>query len=165
MRLLLLFSLLCLLAPSLQGQRILLIEKRNSAQTRKLFIGDYIQYQLAGEEAWQEGEIRDLRYDLQLIVLDDRYVDISKVGMLRWQPGWAQPIGISLLTFGVSWSGFAFIGTLTDGDPNTRYRWSDLGVTLTSAGLGLLIPTLFGNRRLRLGDRGRHRLRIVDITF
>ena len=163
MRLLLLFSLLFFMLPALSGQRILLLEKRNSPQTRKLFIGDYIQYQLAGEEDWYEGEIRDLRYDLQLIVLDDRYVPIDKIDMLRWRQGWAQPLGISLITFGVSWSGFAFIGTLTDGNPDTHYRWSDLGVTLTSAGLGFLLPTLFGNRRMRLGDR--RRLRIVDITF
>lgn len=163
MRPLLLLCFCCLLAPALRGQRILLIEKQNSARTQKLFEGDYIQYRLAGDQQWYAGAIRELRPDVQLIAFDDRYVDLSNMTMLRRDRGWARPLGITLGTFGVAWSAFAAIGTATDGNPDTNYRWSDLAVTGTSLGLGLLIPTLFGARKIRLGDR--HRLRIIDISF
>ncbi len=164
MRILLLF-LLCSTSLSLFSQRVLLIEKRNKAQTEKYFQGDYIQYKLYDEDIWQEGEIYDLRDDTQMIVFRDRYVPLDKIQMMRQNKPWARNIGYMLMTFGVSWSGIALIGTATDGDPSTNYRWSDAAVTGISVGTGLLLPVLFGTRKLRFGEGQKLRLRVLDINF
>lgn len=161
-----LYLLLCLgLLPTLTAQRVLLIEKLNSAQTTKLYSGDYIQYRLMGEKEWYGERIYDLRDDTQALVFPDRYVQLSEIAMLRQGKPWAKNIGLLLVTFGVSWSGIALLGTATDGDPDTGYRSGDALVTGISVGTGVLLPALFGTRRLRFGEEQRWRLRIVDISF
>lgn len=161
-----LYLFVCFLTLStLSAQRVLLIEKLNSAKTTKLYVGDYIQYQLVGEKDWYGERIYDLRDDTQALVFPDRYVAIEDIAMLRQGKPWARNIGMMLVTFGVSWSGFALLGTATDGDPETGYRSSDAIVTGVAAGTGLLLPVLFGTRRLRFGEGHRLRLRILDISF
>ncbi|MGH1434145.1 MAG: hypothetical protein ACRBG0_06760 [Lewinella sp.] len=161
-----LYLFVCFLTVStLSAQRVLLIEKLNSAHTTKLYVGDYIQYQLVGEKDWYGERIYDLRDDTQALVFPDRYVAIEDIAMLRQGKPWARNIGMMLITFGVSWSGFALLGTATDGDPETGYRSSDAIVTGVAAGTGLLLPVLFGTRRLRFGEGHRLRLRILDISF
>ena len=164
MRIFLLFPLL-LMTANLLGQRVLLIEKNNSARTTKIYAGDYIQYRVVGEEDWFSAQIYELRDDVQAVVFTDRYVPISDISMMRQGRPWARNIGYMLMTFGAAWSGFAALGTLTDGDPDTNYRWSDAAVTGISVGTGLLLPALFGSRRLRFGENQSLRLRIVDISF
>jgi hypothetical protein len=165
LRLFLCFTLFSCLNWCLSAQRVILVEKRNSPRTQKIFAGDYIQYRLIDDEQWYTGQIEELRPDQQLIGFEDRYVAISGIRqMRRGRPG-AQRLGIMLGTFGVAWSGFAAIGTATDGDPDTRYQWSDAAVTGIAGGLGLLLPALFGNQKTRVGPDQRRRLRIVDISF
>lgn len=146
------------------AQRVLLIERLNSAQTEKLFAGSYIEYRLVDEEGWRESQIYELREDQQLIVLADRYLQLDQIEMMRFRRPWTGAIGAMFLTFGASWSGFAAIGTATDGDPDTRYRGSDAIVTGISMGIGLIILQ-FGKRKLRFGEGKRNRLRILDISF
>lgn len=162
-QLLLGFFLLCFCA--LPAQRILLIEKANSPQTTKLYVGDYIQYRVAGDKDWYGDRLYDLREDVQALVFPDRYVPIADIRTIRQGRAWAKNIGLLLVTFGLSWSGFAAVGTATDGDPDTNYRWSDAAVTGVSVGTGLLLPVVFGTRKLRFGENERLRLRIIDISF
>lgn len=164
MRIFILFSL-SLIVFNLSAQRVLLIEKNNSPRTTKIYTGDYIQYRLTGEKDWFGDHIYELRDDVQALVFPDRYVSIADIDRMREGRPWARNIGLMLMTFGASWSGFAAIGTLTDGDPDTNYRWSDAAVTGISVGTGLLLPALFGSRRLRFGENSNLRLRIVDISF
>lgn len=146
------------------AQRVLLVERLNSAQTEKLFSGNYIQYRLVGEEGWRESEIYDLREDQQLIVLADRYLKLDEIERMRFRRPWATALGAVFLTFGVSWSGFAAIGYSVDGDPETNYGRGDAIVTGASLGLGLIMLKL-SNRNVRFGKGKRNRLRIVDISF
>lgn len=157
--------ILFLFSLALPAQRVLLIEKLNSPQTTKLYTGSYIQYRLIDDKSWYGDRIYDLRDDTQALVFPDRFVPIAEIEMLRQGKPWARNIGLMLVTFGLSWSGFAAIGTATDGNPDTGYRWSDAAVTGISVGTGLLLPALFGTRRLRLGEGHKLRLRIVDISF
>lgn len=161
------FYLLLLLALtfSLKAQRVLLIEKPNSALTTKLYSGNYIEYRLEGEDTWYGEHIYDLREDTQALVFPSHYVPISEITMMRQRRPVARALGLTLLTFGISWSGFAAIGTATDGNPDTRYEASDAIVTGIAAGSGLLLPALFGTRRMRFGEGERFRLRILDISF
>ncbi|MEL6660791.1 MAG: hypothetical protein AAFN81_33570 [Bacteroidota bacterium] len=157
--------LLFLISWNLQAQRVLLIEKLNSAQTTKLYAGSYIQYRIVGDDSWYGEHIYDLRDDTQSLVFPNHYVPISEITMLRQRRPAVQGLGITLITFGLSWSGYAAIGTATDNDPNTNYRTSDAIVTAVASGTGLLLPALFGTKRMRFGEGERLRLRIIDITF
>ena len=157
--------LFLLLFSSVQAQRVLLIEKPNSAQTMKLYAGSYIQYRVVGDDTWYGEHIYDLRDDTQAVVFPDRYLPIADIAMMRQRRPVARALGLTLLTFGLSWSGFAAIGTATDGDPETNYQVSDAVVTGIAAGSGLLLPALFGTRRMRFGEGQRFRLRIIDISF
>ncbi|MEL6837346.1 MAG: hypothetical protein AAFP77_30345 [Bacteroidota bacterium] len=157
--------LLFLISWNLQAQRVLLIEKLNSAQTTKLYAGSYIQYRIVGDDSWYGEHIYDLRDDTQALVFPNHYVPISEITMLRQRRPAVQGLGITLITFGLAWSGYAAIGTATDNDPNTNYRTSDAMVTAVASGTGLLLPALFGTKRMRFGEGERLRLRIIDITF
>ncbi len=157
--------LVLFLANTISAQRVLLIEKLNSAQTTKLYTGSYIQYRVVGDDSWYSDKIYDLRDDIQAIVFPDRYVPVADIEMMRQRKPAARAFGLMLVTFGLSWSGFAAIGTATDGDPNTNYRWSDAAVTGISVGTGMLLPALFGTKRMRFGEGRRLRLRILDISF
>lgn len=162
---LLLFFFLFNLSWSLFSQKVLLIEKRNSAQTQKLYEGAYIQYKLIGEKKWRDGEIYDLRDDTQMIVFKNHYLPLDQIEMMREQKPWPRNIGYMLMTFGLSWSGIAAVGTATDGDPNTSYKLSDAAVTGASVATGLLLPMLFGTRKIRFGEKQKWRLRVVDVSF
>ncbi|MEO0724840.1 MAG: hypothetical protein AAFZ63_09890 [Bacteroidota bacterium] len=157
--------LLFLISWHLQAQRVLLIEKLNSAQTTKLYAGSYIQYRIAGDDSWYGEHIYDLRDDTQALVFPSHYVPISEITMLRQRRPAVQGLGVTLITFGLAWSGYAAIGTATDNDPETTYRTSDAIVTAVASGTGLLLPALFGTKRMHFGEGERLRLRIIDITF
>lgn len=156
-------SLLIALASQVSGQQFLLLEKINSPRTEKIGIGSTLTYRLIEEEEWLEGKIVEIRADQQLLAINNYYVDISKIAAIRQRRDWVAPTSIMLTTFGLSWSGFALVGTATDGNPNTQYEAKDAIVTAVGAGTGLLINRLFRNRILKMGQG--HRLRIVDITF
>ncbi len=164
MRIALLFFLLSL-GLSLFSQKILLVEKRNSPQNQKIYEGAYIQYKLIGEKKWRAGEIYELRDDTQMIVFSDHYLPLDQIEMMREHKPWPRNIGYMLVTFGLSWSGIAAIGTATDGDPDTHYQWSDAAVTGISVGTGLLLPMLFGTRKMRFGEKHKWRLRVIDVSF
>lgn len=156
-----LFSLCCLTTVS--AQKVLQIERYGSPRTTKLYIGDEFTYKVYGDDLWRTRQLEDLIIDRNVIVLDDRYVNLKDIEALRYRRGWTQPISISLYTFGTAWSAFALVGTLTDGDPDTRYRPSDAIVSGVSLGLGWGIQKLFGTKTIRLGKR--RRLRMLDLTF
>jgi len=146
-----------------KAQKILQIEKYGSPRTEKLFIGDAITYQLKEDDMWYSGQITNLLVDQNIISLDDRYVQLENIDAFRYQRGWAKPVGISLYTFGVAWSGFALIGTATDGDPSTSYRASDAVVSAVSIGLGFVVSKLLATKTIRFGKR--RRLRMLDLSF
>lgn len=157
--------LLCSIGLGTPGlaQKVLQIEKYGSPKTKKLYIGEDIHYKLEGDEIWYRGYIDDLLVDREIIALEDRYINMNDIEAFRYDRSWADPAGISLYTFGGAWSGFALIGTLTDGDPNTNYRASDAIVSGVSIGLGFVVQRFFGKKTVRFGKR--RRLRMLDLTF
>ncbi len=147
----------------LNGQKYLQIEKYGSPYTQKISIGTPIEYKLQDEDFYSIREIQDLDIENGLIVFSDRYLDPERIAFMRSQRAWPKTIGTSLLFFGVGWSTFAAIGTATDDDPNTSYRWSDAIVTGTSISLGLILGHVFKFKTIKFGKRNR--LRILDISF
>lgn len=158
--------LLCLLATQLplQAQRVLLLENSRSSKAQRYFEGQEIVFRMKGDKFWQNGYIRELRPDIQSIVVNDRYVMLNELDALQLPgSGFATGIGYSLMTFGAGWSFFALLGYATDRQPDTRYSTGDAAVTLAAMGSGFLIKSLFARKKYKLSDKKR--LRIVDITF
>ncbi|MEM1214999.1 MAG: hypothetical protein AAGJ82_04905 [Bacteroidota bacterium] len=160
-----LLVLLGCLAQTVQAQRMLLLEKTNSAKTHKIYEGSLLRYQVVDDKTWYEGEIMELREDIQAIIFPDRIVSLDKITRLRSRRRWPYIVGLPLITFGTSWSGYALIGYAVDGDPETKYGRGDAIVTAVSVGAGLLAITAFGNRKIRVGAEQKRRLRVVDVSF
>ncbi len=164
MKKMLLFTLLffCFLGchSSLFSQKVLQIERYGKAKTEKIFIGEPLTFQIKelGEPVWYTAVVEDLFVEDSVLLLGPRYIHLKNIEALKYERGWPTLANRTLLTFGLSWSGFAFIGTLTDNDSSTNYRWSDAAVTGTSILLAIALPKLFGTRKVKLGKRKRLRM-------
>ncbi len=163
MRILLNTLLLLLACGQLPAQKVLQIEKYGKPEVKKIFIGAPLSYQLRGEDIFHSGYIMDIKVEDSLLVLDDRYVNVYDISALQYERSWPRLAGLSLFIFGVSWSGFAAIGTAIDGDDDTYYRWSDAIVSAGSIGLSLALPALFKKKTIRMGKR--RQLRLLDLRF
>jgi len=159
-----LVCLFILLATTSAAQRVLLFEVANKSKADRMLEGENITFRMQGDNFWQNGLITELRPDIQAMIINDRYIMLEELETIRF-PGsqFANGVGYSLMTFGLGWSAFALIGYNTDGDPETRYSNSDLGVTLVGLGAGFLLRKLFASRKYKLSNRKR--LRVVDLTF
>ncbi len=145
------------------AQKVLQIETSGKAQTTKLFIGQTLTFQIHDLDYpdWQTAVIEDLLVEDSLVLFGPRYIHIKNIKAFKFDRGWTQAANKSLLTFGAGWSGFAFVGTLTDGNPDTNYRWSDALVSGTSILLATAIPAFFGTKKIKFGKRKR--LRLLDL--
>ncbi len=162
----LLLSVFCLLAalPTLDAQRVLLLENMRSSRADRYYEGQTIVFRVRGDNFWQNGVITELRPDIQSIVINDRFVMLDEVEAVQLPgAGFATGVGYSLMTFGLGWSAFALVGYATDGQADTRYSGTDLGVTLVSVGSGFLLKSIFAKRQYKLSERKR--LRIIDLSF
>lgn len=163
MRIILLFTFLFCTLSIASAQKVLQIEKYGKAKTKKIYIGEAITYKLYDDDSWYTLVIEDIDVEKDLLVFHDRYVDIKNIEKIRWDLRWSKGVRSSLYLFGAGWSASALIGTLTDGDSSTNYRWSDAIVTGTSWALGWLIPKIFKYKTYTFGKRKR--LRLLDLTF
>ena len=160
---LLLSSCFLLLFYSASAQKVLQIEKFGNPYSEKIQLGSYLTYQVKNDDIWYQGYMRDLRIEQNVIEFDDRFVNIAEITAFQYERRWPRQIGTQLAFAGLAWSGWALIGTLTDGNPDTSYRWSDAVVTGAAAGIGFTLPLVFGKRTIKFGKR--RRLRMVDIRF
>ena len=158
---LLLFAVLgCL---SLSAQRVMLFEKLTSSQSDRVYEGESLRFRMQGDDFWQEGFIREMRPDIQALVINDRFILLDEIDAVYRGNTFASGVGYSLVTFGAGWSVFAALGYATDKDPSTRYSVDDALVTATSVGIGYLLIKVLGQRKFRTGKFKR--LRIVDLEF
>ena len=147
----------------LSGQKVMQIETSGRIKTKKIFKGEGLEYLLNGSDTWTYGVIEDFNIERNLIVFGDRYVKVDEIVAIRYFKPGASRMGTQLALFGLAWSGFAAIGTATDGNPDTNYRWSDAAVTASAAGLGYAYAKLFKYKKYKIGKR--RRLRVIDLTF
>lgn len=147
---------------SATAQQVMQIETYGKAKTKKIFAGQSIQYQLKNQkDVWLTGAIEGYRMEERMIVMTDRYVHVDSIAALRYKKKWAKAVGTQMFWFGTAWSAFAAVGTLTDGNPDTNYRWSDAAVTGGFWLGSFLVPRIFRYRYYKMN--GRHRLRLVDL--
>lgn len=158
-------SAICFLffSVSLSAQKVVQIEKYGNPYTEKIFIGDAVTYKLKDDKLWRFAYIEDILIEEGVILLGNRYTKVDDIEAFRYDKKWARAISTSLFWFGTAWSGFAAVGTATDGDDDTYYRWSDAIVTGTSWLSALAIRQLFRYKVIKFGKRKR--LRLLDITI
>ncbi|MCH2081636.1 MAG: hypothetical protein MK226_04555 [Saprospiraceae bacterium] len=163
MRIFLLFFFVVFGFQQLSAQKFLAIERSGKSKNIKIFIGEMIEYKTYDSDDWSIGVIEDLLIDEDVVVLGNRYIQLSNIQKLRYARSWTRAFGTSLFWFGVSWSGFALVGTATDGNPDTQYEWRDVIVTSTSWLLAWAVPKIFKYRTFTFGKRKR--LRMLDLTI
>ena len=147
----------------LPAQRVMLFEKLTASQSERVYEGERLKFRMKGDKFYQEGPIREMRPDIQALVINDRYVMLDQIDVIHRGKTFGAAAGYGLVTFGVGWSFWGLIGNATDGDPLTKYEDRDLMISLTSIGTGLLINQLFGQRKFKPGKYKR--LRVVDTSF
>lgn len=156
-------ALLFLSHTGLQAQKVLQIEKYGSPKTEKMFIGHSFSYKVKNDDAWRHAYIEDLLVDQNVIQLGRTYVKLEDIEAIRYDRKFGRRAQNTLLIFGLSWSGYALVGTATDGNPETNYEWSDAIVTTSTALVGLALPKIFRYKTIRFGKRKR--LRMLDLDF
>lgn len=158
-----LFFLVLFVCSGVQAQRVLLFEKLTNSKSDRVYEGEMLRFRLEGDNFWQEGYIREMRPDIQALVINDRYIMLDEIDAVYRGSTIANRIGYSLITFGAGWSLFAAVGYATDKVDNTNYSVDDALVTATSVGAGYLLVKLLGRKKFRPGKFKR--LRIVDLNF
>lgn len=157
---LLLLSLLC---TCVSAQRVMLFEKLTASKSDRVYEGGRLKFKMKGDKFWQEGPIREMRPDIQALIINDRFVMLDEIQTVHRGQTAGAAVGYGLMTFGVGWSFWASIGYNTDGDPTTQYSQRDLMTSLTSVGTGFLIYKLLGQRKYKTGKYKR--LRVIDTSF
>lgn len=145
------------------AQKYLQIEKRGNPKTEKIKLYEQLTFQLRdNEKIWYTRQILGLDANAQLIDLGDSWLPLSDITRIKLQRerGWVNILGSALQAGGVSM-------ILTDAwfsarnEPQYSQGGWEFGLINLAVGTGLkmvLAPVYY-----RMG--GRHRLRIVDLTF
>lgn len=158
-----LFSFVMMLGfLTLNGQTVLQIERSGSSHTVKLSPGVVLQFRLKDDPVWYSGELVRLIPEDGLVVFHNRYVRVDQIEAFRRSLDWPAGLGRNLFWFGVGWSGFALVGTATDGIPETTYEWSDVVVSSTAVATSWLLPRIVKHKVTRFGKK--RRLRILDLS-
>lgn len=158
-------SLILLLfgASQATGQKFLQIERINRAKTEKIPRNTELTYRIMGDDYWYTNTIRDYLVEENLIQFEDRFVNINDIKAFRYEREWPTVAKTQLRNLGLGWSVLALIGTLTDNDPTTNYRWSDAIVTAGAFGLSFTLEPLFKEKVVTFGKKKR--LRLVDMRI
>lgn len=162
MRLITLLLILCT-CTCVRAQKVLLFEKLTSSSSDRMYEGERLKFRLKGDKFYQEGPIREMRPDIQALVINDRFVMLDEIELVNRGKTFGAAAGYGLMTFGAGWSFWSLAGNYTDGDPLTKYESRDLMISLTSIGTGLLINKIFGQRKFK--PNKYRRLRVVDTSF
>ncbi len=147
----------------ISAQQYLLIEKRGNPRTERIAVYDKITFQLHDDEKiWYTRQILGLNADAQLIELGDSWLPLSDLSSIKLQRerAWVNILGTALQAGGISMIlGDAWF-TIQHMPEYSAGGW-EFGLINLGVGTGLkavLSPIIY-----KLG--GRHRLRIVDLTF
>lgn len=163
-KLLIAVALLIQAAP-LQGQKVLQIEKRNSAQSIKFQTSDIISIKLIGEKKWFSGVIYDLNLEKEFIEFENRIVFLKEIAFIRrGKSGYGNNLmrgfSTSLMGFGASWAIFS----LGDAAVTERsFTEVDAAISAGSIGLGYLLTKFFSLRKYRIGNKWNFRMLNLDV--
>jgi hypothetical protein len=155
--------ILVLLCTCVRAQKVLLFEKLTDSKSERLYEGDPLKFRLKGDKFWQEGNMMEMRPDIQALIINDRYILLEEIDAVHRGKTFGAAAGYSLMTFGVAWTGIGLVGYATDKDPSTNFTGSDVTIALTSITTGYLINRFLGQKLFKTGKYKR--LRVVDTSF
>lgn len=163
MRLLLSVALFLVSVSLLTAQKFLQVERINKAKTEKIPLNTELTYRILDDDYWYTNTTRDYLVAENLIAFEDRFVNIQDITAFRYTRQWPTIAKNQSRNFGLAWSVLALIGTLTDNNPDTNYRWSDAAVTAGFFALSFTFEPLFKEKVVKFGKK--RRLRLVDLRF
>lgn len=163
MRLLLSVALFFVSVSLLPAQKFLQIERINKAKTEKIPLNTELTYRILGDDYWYTNTTRDYLVADNLIAFEDRFVNIQDITAFRYERQWPTIAKNQSRNFGLAWSVLALIGTLTDNNPDTNYRWSDAAITAGFLGISFTFEPLFQEKVVKFGKK--RRLRLIDLRF
>lgn len=159
MRIIVLFVLSLFLTPVF-AQKMLVLERANRAKTTKMFVGDQLQFRLAGDEDyWYKRTITGILPESNILLLDNFPVKLDSIVALKVhrRPIW-RLVGGTVFAFGASLAVATTAGAIYS-DKDVHYA----NLYATSAG-SMAVGTFFSTKRkLKLGKK--FRLRIIEIDF
>ena len=108
------------------GQKFLQIEKYGKTKVEKFYIGDELTYQLNGDKkTWYNGTINDLLVDDNIIVFENRAINMKDISAIRTfkHAELSRSLSLQLIAFGIGFGGISLIATLA-GWNVTFFRFS-----------------------------------------
>lgn len=141
------------------AQKVLQIERFGSAKTKKIYIGEEINYRIKGDKTWYTGVIQDLLIDENIILLQERYIRIDDIEIIRERKTWSKPMGRQLYNFAGGWLLFSAGGTLV----GWSFGWDTVIIAGSAVLTGFLIQKIFKYKKYKIGKK--RRLRMLDLTM
>ncbi len=161
MRLMILFIFLSICWNSF-GQKFLQIEKYGKTKVEKFYIGDELTYQIKGDKkTWYKGTINDLFVDENIILFENRAVNMKDLTAIRTfkRAGLSRSLSLQLYVFGAGYGGFSLLAAAVGWWEVTALTVIVVGTALAA---GLLVRHLFKWKTHKMGKRKW--LRILDLT-
>ena len=157
-KLLIVLLVQCVFLP-LFAQKMVLLERKNSAKTTKFYIGDALTYRFNGEKNWNTAQITDILPEQHILKMDQFAIHLDSIGaLLRPKRKVVRVTGGALLTFGATLT-FASTIALLYNEKDYNYGMLYGGAVLSGAiGWLLLQP-----KKVKLKEK--HRLRMVEVKF
>ncbi len=158
-----LLLLLIWISTSLQAQKRLQIEKKNSLRLLKYQIGDSFTYQTKlGGKIWYSSEIKDIDAQNKLLYLDNVILKLDQISAVKsfQNRGWSRGFAHTLRTFALSWTTFAAVDQITGGDTDWKVNAIAAGVPLT---LSIPLQLLFESKTHKLNKK--FSLRLLDLRM
>lgn len=148
--------------PQLLSQQYVLIEKRGNPHTERIAMYEKLTFQLRDDNTWHTRQILGMDAKGQMIELGDAWIPLSDLTRLKLQRQrtWVNIIGTALQAGGAGMILFDMYHTV-QGDPEYSQGGWESGLVNIAVGTGM--KALLAPIKYRLG--GKHRLRIVDLTF
>jgi len=147
------------------AQKYVLIEKRGNPKTERIAMYEYMIFQLQGDDKiWYNRQVLGLDADAQMIQLGDTWLPLSDLTRIKLhrERGWVNILGSALQAGGVSMILTDAYFTIRNEHEYSEGGW-EFGLINIAVGTGL--KALLSKIKYRLSVNGRHRLRIVDLTF
>ena len=154
--------LLLLASFSLNGQKLLQLERGGSLKTIRYYIGDEITFQLWNDDVgWYNRVILDIDVDRNLIVFENHALPIDSISMIQLDRSKAwQVFGTALQYGGVGMAASSLAWSAVESRP---VDWTGIGTSLACSAVGTGMKYAMRKKKFKIGKRKR--LRLLDLNF
>ncbi len=145
------------------GQKFLQIEKYGKTKVQKFYIGDELTYQIKGDKkTWYSGTINDFLVDDNIIVFENRAVNMDDIAVIRTfkNARLSRSFSLQLFAFAAGFGGFSLLAAAVGWWELSAFTVIVVGSALVA---GLLVRHLFKWKTHKLGKRKW--LRMLDLTM